>query len=193
MASLGYALAELVGVLDRLKIAYLIGGSLASSARGVLRATMDVDVLIHVARDDASRLAAVLGEDWYADAEALSAAFRSGRAYNIIHLASGNKFDLFPASCRFHESELERATLVDLDLPGRRVSCRVATAEDILLAKLEWFRAGGGVSERQWKDILGLVAANPGLDEPYLAEWSGPSQTTELWQRAKREAAQEPG
>lgn len=49
---------------------------------------------------------------------------------------------------------------------------RFATAEDILLAKLDWYRAGGETSDRQWSDILGILAANPSLDLVYARNWA---------------------
>jgi uncharacterized protein YqgV (UPF0045/DUF77 family) len=49
----------------------------------------------------------------------------------------------------------------------------VCTPEDIILAKLEWFRMGGEVSERQWRDVLGVIKVQAeGLDEDYLRRWS---------------------
>jgi hypothetical protein len=166
------ALAALTGALDSLRIPYLIGGSLASSAHGVLRATLDVDILAAVAAGHADALCAALGNGWYAEAEEIRRALGAGRAFNLIHMASARKFDVFPAISEFHFSELARATRLEVEVFGERVEHPVASAEDILLAKLLWYRAGGEVSQRQWSDIAGILEANRNLDSAYLGEWA---------------------
>jgi hypothetical protein len=182
------ALDRLVGALAGLGIRYLIGGSVASSSRGVLRATVDVDLLVEIRTEQAQTLAAALGPEWYADPDSMRQAITAGRPFNVIHMLTSEKFDLFPASSEFHVSELRRATAVDLEFAGSRTTCRVATAEDILLAKLQWYRQGGEVSERQWSDILGILAANADLDREYLDQWSARLDLGDLWERARREA-----
>jgi hypothetical protein len=182
------ALDSLIAAFEGLGIRYLVGGSLASSARGVLRSTMDVDVLAAMRVEQADPLAAALGPAWYADPGDMRRAISAGRAFNAIHMLTGEKFDVFPASGEFHASELRRATEMPLELGGSRTVCRVATAEDILLAKLQWYRQGGEVSERQWSDILGILAANAGLDLGYLDQWSARLDLGDLWERALKDA-----
>ena len=182
------ALDSLIAAFEGLGIRYLIGGSLASSARGVPRSPMDVDVLAAMHVEQADQLAAALGRAWYADPGDMRRAISVGRAFNVIHMRTGEKFDVFPASGEFHASELRRATEIPLELAGSRTVCRVATAEDILLAKLQWYRLGGEVSERQWSDILGILAANADLDLGYLNQWSARLDLGDLWERARREA-----
>lgn len=166
------ALKLLTTALEKLKVPYLIGGSLASSARGVLRSTLDVDILALVSIQQASQLTAALGPDWYADLQTIREAIAAGRPFNIIHMPSGHKFDVFPAAGDFHSSELERATDLVLEFSGERIACPVATAEDILLAKLQWYLAGGEASERQWADVRGILESNPALDFTYVEFWA---------------------
>ncbi len=65
----------------------------------------------------------------------------------------------------------------------------MASAEDTILAKLEWFRAGGEVSERQWSDVVGVLrTVGPGLDQPYLLQWAGTLGVADLLERALGEA-----
>jgi hypothetical protein len=166
------ALATLAGALESLRIPYLIGGSLASSAHGVLRATLNVDILAGMAAGQADALCAALEDGWYADAEEIRRALGAGLAFNLIHVASVGKFDVFPAVGEFHFSELARATRLEIEVSGERTVCPVATAEDIVLAKLLWNRAGGEVSERQWADITGILEANRKPDFGYLRDWA---------------------
>lgn len=183
------ALASLIAAFHDLGIRYLLGGSVASSARGVLRATMDVDVLAEIRLEHTDPLAVALGTQWYADPDEMRRAISGGRAFNAIHMVTGEKFDVFPACTEFHASELRRATEIPLQLAGSPTVCRVATAEDILLAKLQWYRQGHEVSERQWSDVLGILAANAPLDVDYMEHWSARLNLGDLWDRAQREGS----
>jgi hypothetical protein len=183
-------LKTVTGVFERLGIPYLIGGSHASSARSLAyRDTQDVDLLAAVAARQADAIAAQLGRDWYADAEQIRDAVLRGRSFNLIHIPTAEKFDVFPAKGEFERTQLERATIEALQFAGETVITKVATAEDILLAKLRWYREGGETSERQWRDIGGIVAANDALDGEYLAKWAGELGVSDLLARALKEKA----
>ena len=180
--SLGESLNLIKSAFEQLGIRYLVGGSLASSARGIWRSTLDVDLVAAIHPAHASALVETLGPGWYADAEMISQAIRVGRSFNIIHIGSAQKIDVFPATEVFHETELERATVAPVGPAG--VPCPVATAEDILLAKLRWYRAGGEVSDRQWNDITGLIATNAALDFAYTRTWAARLGVEDLLDRA---------
>lgn len=181
------ALKNLCDVLRELRIPYAVVGSLASSARGIPRSTVDGDLVAAIRVRDAERIAAALGHDWYADAEQMRDAISAGRSFNIIHQPSFLKFDIFPAAEEFHDIQLERATEVAVPFFGEPVLCFVATAEDILLAKLRWYRQGGEVSERQWTDIHGILAINPELDFAYVNPWAARLGVADLLARALEE------
>ena len=160
-------LVQITAAFDRLKIRYAVGGSVASSARSVWRSTQDVDLVaaIHPAQVDG--LVRALGSDWYADADEMRRSLEAGRAFNLIQISTSTKVDIFPAAEEFHQSQLNRATVVPLGMAV--VPCMVTTAEDILLAKLRWYRDGGEVSERQWDDIGRIISINPTLDWEYVS------------------------
>jgi hypothetical protein len=69
------------------------------------------------------------------------------------------------------------------------VEALVATLEDTLLAKLDWYRRGGEVSERHWRDVLGImmVLGNK-LDFAYLQQWAKELKVSDLLKRAFSEA-----
>jgi hypothetical protein len=161
------AFNQLTAVLDSLGIRYAVGGSLASSTYGFYRATQYADLLAEITQFHIPRLAAALGSEWYADIDAMQSALRAGRAFNIIHMISAVKFDVFPASTEFHFSQLDRAEVRHLRLDGAS-SCRVTTAEDIILAKLCWYRDGGETSSHQWHDIVGVLSTSTSLDFRHL-------------------------
>ena len=187
MDPLAGTISALASVLDRLGIAYVIGGSVASSARGVVRATFDIDIVAAIARPQAERFASALGPEWYADPDQMRAAIAAKRAFNVIHVPLGNKVDIFPATEDFHLCQLERATRVSLPFAEESAKYPVATAEDILLAKLQWYRDGGEVSERQWTDIQGILAVNPDLDFGYVRSWAARLGVERLLARALEE------
>jgi hypothetical protein len=182
------AFNSLVGALRYLKVRHSVVGSVASSVRGIFRATVDTDVVAEIAANQAAEFAEILGPDWYADPDQARSSIRAGRSFNVIHMLSGEKFDIFPALTDFHTSELDRATDVIFQLPDGAVRASVSTAEDILLAKLRWYADGGGIPDRQWNDIGGIISNNPALDMPYLNTWAARLEVTDLLARALREA-----
>ena len=62
--------------------------------------------------------------------------------------------------------------------------------EDIILSKLEWYRMGGGVSERQWRDVLGVLKVQgERLDHAYMQRMAAELGVADLLERALGEAA----
>jgi hypothetical protein len=181
-------LSTITRALDELKVPYLIGGSVASGLHGVGRTTFDIDLVARIALRQVDSLAAMLGKDWYVDSEGARIALPAGRSFNIIHMKSGDKFDIFPAAGEFEIGQLERAVRAPVEMYGESVECPVATAEDILLAKLQWYQAGGEVSERQWSDIQGVLACNPELNFDYLNSWAARLGVSLLLARALEES-----
>ena len=184
---LAQGLNELSSALTALGIRFLVGGSLASSAHGVYRATADGDLVAMIFPRQAKLLAGALGTGWYADPEMMEQAMKDGRSFNLIHVDSAMKFDIFPASTEFHDAQLERATATPLPLEGAAL-CLVATPEDILLAKLQWYRDGGEVSDRQWNDIVGLISTSASLDLSYIQPWAARLGVTSLLEKAQADA-----
>ena len=165
----------LMEALDRLDIPFLIGCSLASSVHGVVRATQDIDLVADIRADHADPLAKALAPDFYADPVMMKDALRVGQGFNVIHYSSSYKFDIFPlTSDPYHQTEFQRRKKVTSLLFGPDpVEFPVATAEDTVLTKLVWFKAGGGVSDRQWNDLLGIAKVQKDhLDVSYMRKWA---------------------
>lgn len=168
------ALEPVVDVLDALGVRYRVGGSVASSALGVPRSTLDVDVACELQLPHVAPFAARLIDTYYLDEDMIRDAVRRQSCCNLIHLATMLKVDLFIRRDRpFEDAAFERTTRRPLDpAPGAR-EFDLTTPEDIILHKLEWFRAGGGVSERQWRDAVGVLAIQRGeIDRSYLQRWA---------------------
>lgn len=162
----------------------MVVGSLASSAHGVFRATADGDLLAPIAPNQVAPLVAALGRDWYADADAMISAIQATRSFNVIHIPTAQKFDIFPVKTDFHAVEMERAVIV----PTGQNELRVASTEDTLLSKLQWYREGGEVSDRQWGDITGLIAANSSIDLVYVRLWAARLRVQDLLDKALADA-----
>ncbi|MEO8595605.1 MAG: hypothetical protein ABI759_19965 [Candidatus Solibacter sp.] len=187
MDPLAQGLHELTAALTGLGIRYMVTGSVACCARGVIRGTLHGDLVALMFPAHLKMLCKALDSSWYADLEMMEAATQSSRAFNLIHIPSAMKFDVFPADTDFHDSELQRATMEQLPIEGS-LPCVVASAEDCLLSKLQWYRQGGEVSDRQWGDIGGILAQNPDLDWAYVNGWAARLGVTDLLAKARVDA-----
>jgi hypothetical protein len=180
---------QVIDALDGLGIRYAIGGSFASAVYGVMRATMDADLVADLALSDADLLAQALAGEFYADAESMREAVRRQSSFTLIHLATMFKVDVFVAKARaFDRSQLARRLLVLLsEEPERYVY--VASAEDTILAKLEWYRLGGGAADRQLRDVLGVVMVQgERLDRGYLRAMAAQLAVSDLLDQALQAA-----
>lgn len=177
---------EVVGRLEELGISYHLAGSYASSIHGIPRQTQDIDLVVDL--DDASVTALLdrLPADYYRDLESAREAVRRRTSFNLVHLASGVKLDLFVVGAEpYDREELSRSREVRLpsapDCP-----LRVKSAEDTILRKLQWFRMGGETSDRQWGDVLGVVRSQgQALDFEYLERWAKALGLEDLLERAR--------
>ena len=175
---------------DRLGVPYFLGGSMASSAHGVYRATNDADFIADLRLEHVKPFVEILGPAFYACEPAIHDAVFSRRSFNVIHQDTMLKVDVFvmkPDS--FSASQMERRVLVPLG-PTPAGSLYLASPEDTVLSKLDWYRQTGGTSDRQWNDILGVLKVQgPRLDRSYLLEWAEKLQLSALLNRALTEAA----
>ncbi len=180
------ALEPVVDALDALGVRYRVGGSVASSALGVPRSTLDVDVACELRLPHVGPFAARLIDTYYLDEDMIRDAIHRQSCCNLIHLATMLKVDLFVRRDRpFEDAAFERTTRRPLDpAPGAR-EFDLTTPEDIILHKLEWFRAGGEVSERQWRDAVGVLGIQRGeIDRAYLQQWADHLGLADLLSRA---------
>jgi hypothetical protein len=164
------ALVAVASAFEALGVRWYIGGSVASSARGLARASLDIDVVADLRPGQEVLFTATLRELFYVSEDAVREAIRDRGSFNVIHLPTGMKVDVFlPSGRTFDRQALDRAIPEPLDPDGVGPRYPVATAEDVIVAKLEWYQRGGRVSQRQWADVLGVLrTSGPSLDRPYL-------------------------
>jgi hypothetical protein len=160
---------------------------------GEPRATVDVDLAIRIGSEQVDSLVAALEPDYYVEASAAREAVRRGASFNAIHQRRVLKVDFFVLGAGdFDTEQLERRRPAALsDGPEPRVY--VSSPEDLILRKLDWYRQGGGVSDRQWRDVLGVMKVQAErLDRAYLRRWAERLGLSDLLARALGEAGAEP-
>lgn len=179
------AIDPVVAAFEQLAIPYYIGGSIASSAFGVPRATLDVDLVAIIMRRQVKPLAAYLQEKYYLDTDQIILAIKKKSSFNLIHLASMIKVDVFIMKDREYDLESFRRIKADTLIEGDSRKYFLAAPEDIILNKLEWFRLGGEISDRQWGDILGVMRVQgESLDTKYLRSWAQKLVLADLLEKA---------
>lgn len=178
---------EVGRALDAVGVGYFLGGSLASSLQGEPRATNDIDFVVDLDEPHVAPLSAALGSDFDVDEESLREAARTRGSWNIFHVPSAMKVDLFILRrSPFDDSEFARRQRIEL-YPGRSIA--VKSAEDTVLRKLLWYRQGGEVSTTQWRDVVQVLRISAeALSRTYLTKWAQRLGLTDLLERAWREA-----
>ena len=183
------AVQPVVEALTALGIAYRIGGSVASSALGIPRSTLDIDIVCDLEQSHVDRFVAALANDFYVDAEMIADAIRRRASFNLVHLQTMMKVDVFVhRKDAFGRESFARVTRKALDDAPGAPAFDLTTAEDIILRKLEWYEIGGRVSERHWLDAVGVIAVQrDALDRSYLSRWAKELGLDELLARALKE------
>lgn len=180
---------ELQTILEQLGVDCLVGGSLASSLHGEPRSTNDVDLVAALETVHVERLVDLLATDFYVDRDRVMQAVQQRSSFNVIHLATMLKGDIFVSTRdRAGRRQMERRARYEL-APRRWLW--VASAEDTVLQKLRWYRLGGEVSDRQWRDVLSILRVGGGsLDVGYLREMADLMDLTALLERALSETSE---
>ncbi|MBN2385568.1 MAG: hypothetical protein JXB85_01010 [Anaerolineales bacterium] len=176
-------------VFEKLGVPYLIGGSLASTLYGMVRTTQDSDIIAQMRPEHIQPFVSALDSEFYVDQEMIAESVQRHSSFNIIHRETMFKVDVFiPAPRPFLRSQLSRAQVQTFTFESQ-MSARFASPEDTILSKLEWYRMGGEVSDRQWRDVLGVLKTRSGgLDLDYLREWAADLKVSDLLERALKEA-----
>jgi hypothetical protein len=183
------ALLEVVGILEDLQIPYAIGGSVASSVFGEPRASADADLIAEISEAQMSALVARLEGAYYVSEDAARDAIRRHASFNIIHLDTMYKVDIFVAGPSHMDREQLRRKVRVVLTTAPDTSAFVTAAENLVLRKLDWFRQSGETSDRQWRDVLGILKVQAGLlDMSYLLSNAQGAGLRDLLDRALEQA-----
>lgn len=188
---LNEVLKDVAAMLATLSVPYFVTGSVASSSLGVPRSTLDIDLVADFSAKSLEGLYKALGDRFYFETEAIKKAYRDNKSFNVIHLPSALKVDFFfPRRQPYAQVALNRRQLIEIDLDGDSRKVYFSTPEDLILSKLDWFRQGGRVSEKQWLDILGLLRVQQGkLDLAFLRKWAAELGVEDLFEKALEEVS----
>ncbi|MFZ5476655.1 MAG: hypothetical protein ACOZNI_07770 [Myxococcota bacterium] len=164
-----------------------MGGSVASSLHGVPRSTQDVDLVADLRRTHAGPLASTLADAFYVDEDAIRDAVLRRASFNLVHLDTVTKVDVFvPRGDALSAAQIARRHFVQVE----GASLPVLSAEDTVLQKLRWYEQGERVSERQWRDVLGVLKVRGGnLDVAYMRAQSAAAGLADLLELALGDAA----
>ncbi|MBN1832701.1 MAG: hypothetical protein JW896_11385 [Deltaproteobacteria bacterium] len=184
------AVEPVIKAFEKLGIDYYIGGSIASSAYGMARASLDVDMVSNLKIQHIHPLVEILGIEYYIDEDMILNAIERQSSFNLIHFETMIKVDIFlPKDDPFSKETFKRKRKESLDLEADAVEFYFASCEDIILHKLAWFRKGGNVSEHQWSDVVGVLKVqSEALDKKYLLHWAGKIGILDSLKKALREA-----
>jgi hypothetical protein len=179
-----------ITALDKLGISSMLVGSFASASHGVPRLTQDADLLVRLDEEHVDALIEAFSGEFYLDRGQIERALADRSSFNLIHLDSSFKIDLFVwHKGGYVEEEFSRRIVKQID-SRTGFAVYVQTPEDALLSKLDWYKRGGEVSENQWRDVIGILKVQAGrLDTDYLEKWAKELGVSEHLQRARREAA----
>lgn len=185
---------QVIAVLDALGVPYLVGGSLASSLYGIPRSTNDIDLVVDLAPSHVAPLIAALEPDFLVDEESINEAIQLRRSFNLIHMTTLDKLDLFVTGDHvWRRQELSRRQPERVAADPAVPPVYFASPEDTVLSKLDWYRRGGAISDRQWGDVQAVLTIQAGrLDRAYLHEWANRLGILDLLERALAEAGQAP-
>jgi hypothetical protein len=184
------SIKPLIEIFIKLKIPYYIGGSVASSAFGKARSTLDVDVVAPISLLIVKQLAEDLKGTYYVSENDIRDAVTHNASFNIIHLQTMIKVDVFILKNREYDHQaFERKQENYLDDENQEKIFYLAAPEDVVIYKLEWFKAGDELSERQWNDVIGVLKVQAErLNMPYLLDWAKKLGLHALLEKALKES-----
>jgi len=177
-----------VNILEGLGIRYAVGGSIASSVYGRVRFTQAADINLEPFDDKAQRFYEMVKKEFYISKDAMKHALLETGSFNIIHLGTAFKIDLFIRKQGiFGEQIFKRARNLSLGGKEAKNFC-ITSPEDIILLKLLWYRDSGYSLEKQIEDVTGILEVQAGLlDINYIKSWAANLGISDLISRVIKE------
>ena len=174
---------ETVAALEQANIPYMLTGSFASNLYGTGRATQDIDLVIAASPDQMRVLQSFFPDsDYYFDLPQAIEAARQRSMFNVLDMVHGWKVDLiFLKPGVYHQEAFSRRIPAEIE----SVPLIAATAEDLIIAKLDWARMGE--STRQIRDVAGILKVRQNLlDFAYIEKWVQELGLHSEWSNARK-------
>lgn len=167
------ALKKVIDTLETAGIPYMLGGSFASSFYGIPRATFDADLVVKIDQIAAAGLYAAFKDSFYADQEEIQQAAVTRHSFNLIHLETAFKVDIFPLKEDAYSKEAFSRRVKQPITDDGKTEIFIESPEDVVISKLLWHKLGGEVSANQPADIAGVLKTMAGkLDSVYIQRWA---------------------
>jgi len=162
------AMIPVIEAFECLGIRYYLSGSIACSVYGLPRGAQDIDFLADIQLEHVCPLIDHLQAAYTINAQALRDAIAQRSVFSLLHLSSLVKVDvMLPRGTAFDSLVSQRAQQLSL-IEGYQ-PIWIASPEDVVLLRLEWYRDGEATADDQWNDILGVLKVQaPTLDLTYL-------------------------
>lgn len=172
-------LKYLVNAFEKLKIRYLITGSIASMFYGEPRFTNDIDVVADIKEKHIPDLLKLFSEDeFYLSDDAIRDAIINQYQFNIIHPASGLKVDIVIfKDDDFDKSRFSRLRRVS---PVEETHANLASPEDVIIMKMRYYKEGE--SEKHLRDIASILKiSGEDIDRNYIQFWARRFDILDIW------------
>jgi hypothetical protein len=180
----------MAAILDELGVPYALGGSMASSLLGEPRSTVDVDLAVQLDATTGEVLLERVSAGFYVPVDSAREAIRAHSSFNLVDTQNALKVDLFVVG----DGLLDRMQIqrrVRIVVPGSPEGIWVTSPEDQVLRKLDWFRQSDSMSDRQWRDVVGILRVHGAeLDDEYLSESALALDLSAELDEARRQAGQ---
>lgn len=173
---------QVIDILKKLDIPYMIGGSVAAIAYGEARLTLDLDLVINIDERQAKEFSRAFGPEYYVDPDSILEAIKTRGHFNIIQSEKGIKVDFYVLQGdEFSQEEFSRKRKESFD-EEREAS--FASPEDVILKKLEWHKMGA--SQKHLEDVMGMLRISGNkLDYKYIDKWAIKIGVQDVWQKVK--------
>jgi hypothetical protein len=174
-----HLLYALVQFFENLNVRYFITGSIAAMTYGESRFTNDVDIVADIQEDQIAEFCSAFPPpEFYLSVDAMRGAIRARRQFNLLHISEGINADIIiPNQSEFNQSRFSRRRPEQV---GSRGYAIVASPEDVILKKLEYYKEGQ--SEKHLRDIAGMLQICPyPIDHVYLELWAAKLKVLDIW------------
>lgn len=167
-------------IFEQHRVAYYVTGGVAASAHGEPRSTIDLDLVVQIPASSVEEMAVVLTAEGFSCSGLDEVRRGVSSCFQAIDSATITKADIYISKgSAFADAQMARRLRIEEGF-------YVCSPEDIVLQKLTWRKSSQ--SEKQWRDVLGVLKLQGELNTDYLGRWAAELGVLEDLSRAMQEA-----